>query len=113
MAVSGGKTVYISGQISLDRTGKLVGEGNLKVQAQQVFANLKAVVEAAGGTFADIVKLNIYMLDASQVQVVRDVRDTFIKADAPPASTLVEVKRLVREEFLLEIDAIAHIGTTV
>jgi reactive intermediate/imine deaminase len=110
VVVSGGKTVYISGQISLDRTGKLVGEGNLQAQAQQVFENLKAVLEAAGATFADVVKLTIYMLDASQVQVVRDVRDTFIKADAPPASTLVEVKRLVRQEFLLEIDAIAHVG---
>ena len=113
VVVSGGKTIYLSGQISLDRTGKLVGEGNLKAQAQQVFENLKAVLEAAGATFADVVKFGIYMLDASQVQVVRDVRDTFINAQAPPASTLVEVKRLVREEFLLEIDAIAHIGTTV
>jgi reactive intermediate/imine deaminase len=110
MVVSGGKTVYLSGQVSLDRTGKLVGEGNLKAQAQQVFENLKAVLEAAGATFADVVKLTIYMRDASQVQVVRDVRDTFIKAEAAPASTLVEVRRLVREEFLLEVDAIAHVG---
>jgi reactive intermediate/imine deaminase len=110
MVVSGGKTVYLSGQVSLDRTGKLVGEGNLTAQAQQVFENLKAVLDAAGATFADVVKLNIYMLDASQVQVVRDVRDTFIKAEAPPASTLVEVRRLVRAEFLLEVDAVAHVG---
>ena len=110
VVVSGGKTIYLSGQISLDRTGKLVGEGNLKAQAQQVFENLKAVLEAAGATFADVVKFGIYMLDASQVQVVRDVRDTFIKADAPPASTLVEVRRLAREGLLLEIEAIAHVG---
>ena len=110
VAVTGGRTIYLSGQISLDRTGKLVGEGNLKAQAQQVFENLKAVLEAAGATFADVVKFGIYMLDASQVQVVRDVRDTFIKADAAPASTLVEVRRLAREGLLLEIEAIAHVG---
>lgn len=110
VVVSGGKTIYLSGQISLDRTGKLVGEGNLKAQAQQVFENLKAVLEAAGATFADVVKFGIYMLDASQVQVVRDVRDTYIKADAAPASTLVEVRRLAREGLLLEIEAIAHVG---
>jgi reactive intermediate/imine deaminase len=110
VVVTGGKTVYISGQICLDRTGKLVGEGNLKAQAQQVFENLNAVLEAVGATFANVVKFNIYMLDASQVQVVRDVRDTFIKADAAPASTLVEVRRLARAEFLLEIDAIAHVA---
>ena len=110
VVVSGGKTIYLSGQISLDRTGKLVGEGNLKAQAQQVFENLKAVLDAAGATFADVVKFGIYMLDASQVQVVRDVRDTFINAQAPPASTLVEVRRLAREGLLLEIEAIAHVG---
>jgi enamine deaminase RidA (YjgF/YER057c/UK114 family) len=110
VVATGGKTVYISGQVSLDKTGAIVGAGNLRAQAQQVFENLKTVLEAAGATFADVVKLNFYMLDASQVQVVRDVRDTFVRTDAPPASTLVEVRRLAREEFLLEIDAIAHIA---
>ena len=94
--------------IALSDVGQALG--NLKAQAQQVFENLKAVLEAAGATFADVVKFGIYMLDASQVQVVRDVRDTFIKADAPPASTLVEVRRLAREGLLLEIEAIAHVG---
>lgn len=106
----GGRTLYISGQISVDKSGTVVGAGNLRAQTQQVFENLKAILDAAGATFADVVKLNIYMLDASQVQVVRDVRDTFVKTDAPPASTLVEIRRLAREELLVEIDAIAHIA---
>ena len=110
VVVTGGKTIYLSGQISVDRTGKLVGEGNLKAQAQQVFENLKAVLEAAGATFENVVKFGIYMLDASQVQVVRDVRDTFINAQAPPASTLVEVRRLAREGLLIEIEAIVHLA---
>jgi enamine deaminase RidA (YjgF/YER057c/UK114 family) len=110
VVASPGKTIYVSGQVSVDRSGAVVGAGNLHAQAQQVFANLKLALEAAGATFADVVKLNFYVLDASQVQVIRDVRDTFITSERAPASTLVEVRRLVREEFLLEVDAIAQIS---
>jgi reactive intermediate/imine deaminase len=105
--VAGGRTIYVSGQVAVDRAGAVVGKGDLRAQTQQVFENLKACLEAAGATFADVVKLNIYVLDASQVQVVRDVRDKYVDTARPPASTLVEVRRLVREEFLVEIDAVA------
>jgi enamine deaminase RidA (YjgF/YER057c/UK114 family) len=108
--VTGGRTIYISGQAAVDRAGNIVGGGNLKAQSQQVFENLKTALEAAGATFADVVKLTFYMLDASQVQDVRDVRDTFIATNMPPASTLVEVRRLVNKEFLIEIDAIANVA---
>jgi reactive intermediate/imine deaminase len=108
--VTGGRTVYVSGQVALDRTGAIVGKGDLRAQAQQVFENLKACLEASGASFADVVKLNIFVLDASQVQVVRDVRDKYVDTAHPPASTLVEVRRLVRDEFLIEIDAIANVA---
>jgi len=108
--VTGGRTIYVSGQIPVDKSGALVGVGNLRAQTQQVFENLKAGLAAAGATFADVIKLNIFMLDVSQVQVVRDVRDTFVDTAHPPASTLVEVRRLVREEFLIEIDAVASVA---
>src|SRR5262249_53061814 len=108
--VTGGRTIYISGQISLDKAGNIVGTNDLKAQAQQVFENLQHALEGAGATFADVVKLNYYMLDASQVQVVRDVREKFLKSDALPTSTLVEVRRLARPEFLLEIEAIANVA---
>jgi enamine deaminase RidA (YjgF/YER057c/UK114 family) len=110
VSATGGTTIYVSGQAAVDRAGNIVGPNNLKAQSQQVFENLKAALETAGATFADVVKLTFYMLDATQVQAVRDVRDTFITADHAPASTLVEVRRLVREEFLIEIDAIANIA---
>ena len=55
--VTGGSLVYIAGQVSADVSGQLVGEGNLEAQAEQVFRNLKAAVEAAGGTMADIIKM--------------------------------------------------------
>ena len=60
--VTGGSLVYIAGQVSADASGNLVGEGNLEAQAEQVFKNLKAAVEAAGGSMADIIKMNVYLV---------------------------------------------------
>jgi enamine deaminase RidA (YjgF/YER057c/UK114 family) len=108
--VTGGRTIYISGQVALDKGGAVVGAGDLHAQTKQVFENLKAALDAAGATFADVVKLNFYVTDASQVQIIRDVRDTYTKGDAAPASTLVEVRRLVRQEFQIEVDAIANVS---
>ena len=56
-----------------------------------------------------MVKLNIYVVDIFQVQVLREVRDRYVNTHNPPASTLVEVRRLAREEFLIEIEAVAHL----
>lgn len=107
--VTGGRTLYISGQVALDRAGAVVGVGDLHAQTRQVFENIKAALEAAGASFSDVVKLNIYVLDASQVQIVRDVRDKYVDTGHPPASTLVEVRRLVRDDLLIEIDAVASV----
>ena len=103
---SGGKTVYVSGQIALDKDGKVVGEGDMKAQAEQVFKNLQAALAAAGATFKDVVKMNTYTTDISQAQAVRDVRARYF-GDVTPASTLVQVVHLARPEFMLEIEVIA------
>ena len=111
--VSGGKLVYISGQVALDKSGNLVGKDDLHAQAQQVFANLKAAVEAAGGDTSDLVKLNIYVVesvDPAQIPAIREIRDKFVNTANPPASTFVVVKRLVRPEWLIEIEAVAVIA---
>jgi reactive intermediate/imine deaminase len=104
-----GRTIYIAGQVSLDRAGKLVGEGDMRAQAQQTFENLQAALEASGARFENVVKLNYYILDASQLPAVREVRDEFINTANPPASTAVEVKRLFREGFLIEVEAVAAV----
>src|SRR6202012_5017991 len=76
--VTGGALVYIAGQVSADASGNLVGEGNLEAQAEQVFKNLKAAVEAAGGAMADIIKMNVYLVaegggdELPKFRVVRD-----------------------------------------
>jgi reactive intermediate/imine deaminase len=100
------RTIYISGQIAFDRDGKIVGAGDMKAQAEQVFKNLEAALTAAGAKFSDIVKMNTYTTDMSKVQAVRDVRAQYFK-EATPASTFVEVKGLVRPELLLEIEVVA------
>jgi hypothetical protein len=70
-------------------------------------ANLKARLDEAGASFSDIVKLNYYVTDATNIQNLRDVRDSYVNREYPPASTLVVVKQLFREELLIEVDAIA------
>lgn len=102
-----GKTLYIAGQVASDHLGNLVGPGDMRAQAQQVFENLKAALEAGGASFSDVVKLNYYVVDASQLPAVREVRDRFVNTAHPPASTAVEVKRLFREGYLIEVEAVA------
>jgi enamine deaminase RidA (YjgF/YER057c/UK114 family) len=108
--VNKGTLIYLAGQVSSDASGKLVGEGDFEAQAEQVFRNLKIAVEAAGGSLADIVKLNIYLVaevDQAEVPKLRAVRDRYVNVARPPASTLVVVSRLARPGWLVEIEAVA------
>jgi enamine deaminase RidA (YjgF/YER057c/UK114 family) len=102
----GAGLVFIAGQVSADKSGAVVGKGDFKAQAKQVFENLKSAVEAAGGTTADIAKINVYVTDLSQIAALREVRQGYFKSN-PPASTLVQVVSLARPEYMLEIEAIA------
>jgi 2-iminobutanoate/2-iminopropanoate deaminase len=109
------KTVYISGQIAFDKDGKVVGAGDMKAQAEQVFKNLEAALTAAGAKFSDVVKMNTYVTDIDQAPAVREVRARYF-GTTTPASTFVQVAKLVRPELLIEIEVIAVVpggaGTT-
>jgi enamine deaminase RidA (YjgF/YER057c/UK114 family) len=108
--VNRGTIVYLAGQVASDASGKLVGEGNFEAQAEQVFRNLKIAVEAAGGTMADIVKLNVYLVaqvDQAEVPKLRAIRNRYVNTEQPPASTLVVVSRLAQPGWLIEIEAVA------
>ncbi|GCE29131.1 enamine deaminase RidA [Dictyobacter alpinus] len=107
--VTRGRTIYIAGQIALNQVGAIVGMQDFRAQTQQVFENLKAALAAVDANFSHVVKLNIYVVDISQVLILREVRDHYVNTANPPASTLVEVRKLAREEFLIEIEAIAHL----
>jgi len=102
------KMVYISGQVALDKDGKVVGEADMKAQAEQVFKNLEAALTAAGAKFSDIVKMNTYVTDMDKAPAVREVRTRYF-GDTTPASTLVQVVKLARPELMLEIEVVAAV----
>jgi enamine deaminase RidA (YjgF/YER057c/UK114 family) len=108
--ISAGKLIYIAGQVAMDAAGNIVGKGDYPAQLQQVFANLKTALEAAGATFKNVVKLNYYIVDSvdrSQFFAYREVRDKHIDTANPPVATVVIVRGLFLPEFLVEIEAIA------
>lgn len=101
------RTIYISGQVPLNKEGQLVGKGDLAAQTRQVFENIKSALDAAEVSFDDVVKLTFFLTDISQMQTVREIRDQYINTVNPPASSAVEVRKLIREDILIEIEAIA------
>lgn len=105
--VSGGDLIVIAGQVALDVTGAVVGPGDFAAQAEQVFRNLIVALEAVGATAADLVKLTTFVTDLSELAAFRAVRDRYLDPAHPPASTLVQVTRLFRPEFLIEVEALA------
>jgi len=101
-----GNTIYVSGQIAYDSSGKLVGEGDMKAQTRQVFENIRSVLESAGSSLKDIVKINTYITDGSKFMDMLAVRAEFF-GDDPPASTAVVVAALAFPALLIEVEAIA------
>ena len=103
-----GELVFCSGQIPLDpQTGEMVGAGDVRAQARQVMRNLGAVLEAAGATFADVVKTTIFVADLADYAAVNEVYGAFFPSE-PPARSTVQVAGLPRGA-LVEIDAIARL----
>ena len=109
VSASGGKLVFVSGQVSLDREGNVVGKGDLKAQAQQVYDNLRAALAAVGAQPKDVVKTTTFVVNyrPDMLPALREVRSTFYGANPPPASTLLGVQALAREDFLIEIEVVA------
>jgi enamine deaminase RidA (YjgF/YER057c/UK114 family) len=105
--VPAGRTLYVSGQVAFDSEGNVVGKGDVRAQTEQVFKNLRTAIEGAGASMADIVKMSWFVRDASQLEVYREVRDRYLGSGPRPASTLVVVKGLARDDLLLEVEAIA------
>lgn len=105
-----GSPVFISGQVALDGAGKLVGENDVAAQVEQVFLNLRTVVQACGGTLDDVVKITIYVTDASYRPAVAAARQRHFKEGQYPASTYLVVSALAVPQLLVEIEAVAIVG---
>lgn len=106
------KMVFVSGQVAVDKEGKLVGQGDLKAQVKKAAENLTAALKAAGATPADIVKTNTYIVNYKQENYssLREARATLFPSGEPPASTLIGVTALAVEGLLVEMEAIAMVG---
>ena len=98
--------IHVSGQIANDLEGNLVGPGDLRAQTRQVFENLRAILEANGATFADVVKIGTYVTTLENLDGMREVRSEYLTAE-PPASTAVQVVALVVPDAMIEIDLVA------
>jgi enamine deaminase RidA (YjgF/YER057c/UK114 family) len=101
-----GRTVYVSGQLANGRDGNLI-RGDFRAQAVQVYENLKNALAAVGGSFKDVVKINSYLANSSDLPVLREVRAGYLNAAALPASTTLGNISFAREGALLEVEVVA------
>ena len=101
-----GQLVFISGMTARRADGSIAGIGDIELQTRQVCDNLKAAVEAAGGTLEDICRVDVFVRNIEHFEMIHKVRREYFKPPAP-ASTMVEVAKLVSPDYLIEINAIA------
>ena len=104
----GGRLLFIAGQTASDKSGNVVGKGDIKAQTRQVFDNIKAVLEAAGGSLDNLVMTTTYITDRKYREGYNEVRRGLYKKD-PPTSTLLIVSGLANEDYMIEIAGIAVI----
>ena len=105
-----GNMLFIAGQVALDEELRLIGPGDAEEQARQVWRNIQAVCEKAGGTVTDVVRVSTYLADAADVEAVHTARREFFPDGDYPVATVVQVAKLGLPGLLLETEAIAMIG---
>ena len=108
-AIKIGNTIHIAGQIALDEEGNLVGKGDMIAQTERAYENLRRVLEAAGATITDVVKLTIFCRDLDSYAKTGEIRRRYF-GNHFPAATAVEVNRLMDPDCLIEVEAVAVIG---
>jgi 2-iminobutanoate/2-iminopropanoate deaminase len=101
-----GPMLFVSGVVPIDEQGRLVGGNDIVEQARAVFRNLAAVLAAGGATFADVVKVSVFLTDVDDRPLINPVRQE-VFGTARPASTLVEVSRLAVPGAKIEVEAVA------
>lgn len=103
-----GSLIFVSGQLPVDAGGNMVGEGDMGLQAEQTFENVRAVLAANGASMADVVKLTVYLTDMGRLGEIAQVRRRYLPEGGPaPASTAVEVSALAVAGALVEVEAVA------
>jgi 2-iminobutanoate/2-iminopropanoate deaminase len=107
-AVRFGDTVHVSGIVAMDEQGRVVGKGDAVAQTEKIFESLGRVLDAVGAGPADVLKVTVFLRNVDDRPRINPVRQRFF-GDHRPASTLVEVSRLIHEDLLVEIEAVASI----
>jgi enamine deaminase RidA (YjgF/YER057c/UK114 family) len=107
VTIPAGRLVWTSGQVPIEADGT-IAQG-WEDQTRTAFANVGRALDAAGARWPDVVKLTIFVVDVSQLETIRAVRDEFVASDAPPTSSLVQVAGLFRPEVLIEVEAVAYL----
>ena len=102
------RLVFISGMTARQADGSIAGIGNIEVQTRQVCENIKAAVEGAGGTLDDVCRVDVFVRNMEHFDAIHKVRREYFKPPLP-ASTMVEVTKMVSPDYLIEINAIAVI----
>lgn len=100
-----GKLVFVSGLTARNERGELVGAGDVRAQTRQVCENLKMAMQAAGGTLADVVRIDVYIREMTGFKDIHDIRREYFGPN-PPASTMVAVAAFTHPDMLIEINAI-------
>jgi 2-iminobutanoate/2-iminopropanoate deaminase len=108
VADANGRMVFVSGMTARDTDGRVVGPGDIDTQTRQVCENLKRAMNAAGGTLNDIVRVDVFVRNIEHFDAIHRVRREYFPAPAP-ASTMLEVSKMVSPDMLIEINAIALI----
>ena len=106
--LEGGRLLYISGQVAWDAGGNLVGKGDVRAQARQAFANLRGVLQAAGGDVGNLMKITTYITRIEDFPAVAEARTATFTGELP-ASTLIVVKALFHPDFLVEVEGVAAV----
>jgi 2-iminobutanoate/2-iminopropanoate deaminase len=106
--ITGGNTIYIAGQVSVNEKKEIIGKGDFDAQVKRTLENLRTVLSAANATPADLVKINIYIVDLNpdKLMILRNYLKDFV-SQTPPISTLIGVQALFNKDAMIEIDAIA------
>ncbi len=104
------KMVFLSGQVAFDANGNTVGKDDFEQQAEHIFQSIKSIVEKAGGSMDNVIKLTNYVTDVANLPTFRKVRDKYINTNQPPASTTMEVSKFVKDDLLLEVEVVAVIS---
>ena len=106
---TGSTVIYVSGQVSYNSDGEIVGVGDLPTQVHQVYQNIATALSAYGASMRNVVKTTIFVCDLTpqKIAIIRQVRAGFLSEESPPASTMVGVQALAKPELMLEVEAIA------